>query len=164
MSKRGKAAPDPLRDAVLANDLGRVRALIAEGRSLEETDRDGRTPIFHAVIDRRREIIDALIAAGAKVGVQDRNGHSPLHHAAKQWNAEAARRLVEAGAPLDPKDVYGNTPLCEAVFASQGRGEIIQLLLAKGANPDADNNSGMSPRKLAQTIANYDEKQFFPAG
>lgn len=73
----------------------------------------------------------------------------------------AARALLEAGARVDSVDNYGNTPLWRAVFGSCGRGDMIQLLLAAGANPHAKNLSGVSPFDLASSIGNYDVKQFF---
>lgn len=30
-----------------------------------------------------------------------------------------------------------------------------------GANPDIENNNGVSPKSLARTIANYDVRRFF---
>jgi len=47
------------------------------------------------------------------------------------------------------------------VFSSRGVGEVIKLLRAHGADPNAQNARGMSPLKLARTIANFDVRQFF---
>jgi ankyrin repeat protein len=65
---------------------------------------------------------------------------------------------------VDARDQYGNTPLWQAVFHSNGRGELIGLLLRSGASPNAANDSGISPVQLAQTIANYNVKQYFGEG
>lgn len=43
----------------------------------------------------------------------------------------------------------------------EGRGEIIKLLILNGADPNNANSSGITPYKLAHTIANYNVKQFF---
>lgn len=56
---------------------------------------------------------------------------------------------------------YGNTPLWVAVMNSRGRGEVIRLLLEAEAVADIPNKSGISTRSLAETISNYDNKQFF---
>ena len=37
----------------------------------------------------------------------------------------------------------------------------IEHLLKNGANPDIENNNGVSPKSLARTIANYDVRRFF---
>jgi uncharacterized protein len=58
-------------------------------------------------------------------------------------------------------DRHGNTPLFRAVFESNGRGEIVKMLRAAGANPERENIHGVSPAQLARTIANYDVAQYF---
>ena len=63
--------------------------------------------------------------------------------------------LLKAGAEIDACDGYGNTPLFRAVFNYREDGETIRALVAGGANPDRSNKSGISPRSLAKTIANY---------
>jgi ankyrin repeat protein len=72
-----------------------------------------------------------------------------------------AALLLAAGVTVDVPDTYGNTTLGRAVFESRGRGAMLQLLLAHGANPDQANHSGVSPRQLVETIANFNVKQFF---
>jgi ankyrin repeat protein len=49
----------------------------------------------------------------------------------------------------------------KAVFASRGRGELIQLLRAHGADPYRNNHYGQSALGLAKLIGNYDVYQFF---
>lgn len=46
-------------------------------------------------------------------------------------------------------------------YAIQGRWLFIEHLLKNGANPDIENNNGVSPKSLARTIANYDVRRFF---
>lgn len=62
---------------------------------------------------------------------------------------------------MNAADEHGNTPLFRAVFASQGRGELIALLLGAGADPDMVNQHGTSARELAERIGNFDVKQYF---
>lgn len=101
-----------------------------------------------------------LIEGGADVSAQDSQGETALHFAAREHQLEAANLLLKAGALVDAQDVNGNTPLARAVFASRGRGELIQLLIASGANKENKNNYGMSPLDLAKSIGNYDVLQF----
>lgn len=72
--------------------------------------------------------------------------------------------LIAAGAVVDVVNVYGNTPLGMTVYFSQRRGEVIELLLAAGADLDRENRAGVSPRALAERIANYDVPRFFSTG
>ena len=102
-----------------------------------------------------------LLPKGPALDQQNCNGWAALHFAAQAHAVEMAALLLAAGATVDVADAYGKTPLWRAAFESRGRGELLQLLLAHGANPDQPNDSGVSPRQLAQTIANFDVKQFF---
>jgi hypothetical protein len=59
------------------------------------------------------------------------------------------------------EDAYGNTPLWRAVSTSGGQGRVVGHLLAAGADPDLANRAGVSPRQLAERIANYDVRSSF---
>lgn len=76
-------------------------------------------------------------------------------------HAKTAQALLLAGAQVDARDRFGKTPLSVALFNVRNRdGEVIRVLLASGADPDLENNHGISPRRLAETVANYDLKRF----
>ncbi len=132
------------------------------GDLLNFADRDGRTLLFYAVLENNLDIVKLLIKEGANLNVKDKLGWSPLHYAINEHNPEMVKLLITNGAKINVKDSFGNTPIWRAVFASKGRGDIIELLLLNGADPAIKNNSGISAIDLAKTIANYDVKQFFP--
>lgn len=123
-------------------------------------DEDGRSILVYAVLENDILSAKTLISRGANVNLKDNNGWSPLHFAVNEYHLEIAKLLVESGAEINAKDSYGNTVIWRAVFASKGRGEIIDVLLKNGANPDIKNNSGVSARSLAETIGNYDVSKF----
>jgi ankyrin repeat protein len=66
--------------------------------------------------------------------------------------------LLAAGPMVDVPNMFGNTSLWRATFESRGRGAMLQFLRTHGANPDQSNHSGVSPRQLAKTIANFEVK------
>jgi ankyrin repeat protein len=93
-----------------------------------------------------------LVASGARVEQPEANGVRPLLLAIMNDRADTARYLIERGADVNADDWYGRTPLWAAVdirnveldgelnahFANRaGALEIIRLLLARGANPNA---------------------------
>jgi ankyrin repeat protein len=146
--------------AVAKNDLDAIRRLLQEGEDPNVKDADGRTALMHAAIGGNAELIAVLLQNGADPDAQDGNGFAAIHFAAQDFRLDAAEALLQAGANVDVRDKYGNTSLWRAVFNSRGRGEMIRLLLKHGASPSVKNLSGRSPMDLAQTIANYDVKQF----
>jgi uncharacterized protein len=124
-------------------------------------DRAGRTPLHYAALEGDGPRVRQLLETGMDAGVSDDTGWTPLHFAAQSNAADVVAILLRAGAIVDPQDAHGNTPLIKAVFSSRGFGDVIKLLRAHGADPHLPNASGVSPLKLARTIANYDVRQFF---
>ena len=61
--------------------------------------------------------------------------------------------LLEAGVPVDARDGYGNTPLWRAAFGNNAVPELVRMLLDAGADPDAADHTGRSPRDMAMTFA-----------
>jgi len=85
-----------------------------------------------------------LILAGANINQQDKIGWTTLHHAVQRYNLPATHLLLKSGVDLEMKDDYGNTPLLRAVFESNGKGEIIKLLLNSGADIYNKNDLGIN--------------------
>jgi ankyrin repeat protein len=123
-------------------------------------DRMGRTPLHYAVVDGKLDEAKKLLAAGADASARDDNGWTPLHFAAQGWRVDFADLLLSSGAEIDAQDSHGNTPLGKAVFNSKGRGDLIALLRAHGADPTLENKHGVSPLSLARTIANDEVMQY----
>jgi uncharacterized protein len=130
-------------------------------------DRDGRSELHYAPQHKpegeQKALAQRLISEGCDVDLQDARGWSPLHFAAQEWSAPVAAILIEMGAAVDLQNENGNTAVFNAVFNSRGRGELIRILIEAGADPDIENAYGMSPRELANTIANFNVKQHIPA-
>lgn len=105
--------------------------------------------------------IEVLLESGVDPNAGDANGFAALHFAAQEYQVNAARALLDGGALVDQKNRFGNTPLFVAVFNSRGRGELIELLRSRGADPRAENGSGQTPLGLAQLIANYNVEVYF---
>ncbi|WP_217505211.1 ankyrin repeat domain-containing protein [Streptomyces lunaelactis] len=119
-------------------------------------DRMGRTAVHYAVADGDVAGLRMLLAGGADPDAVDEAGWTPLHFAAQAQAPLAAEALLAAGASVDVADRHGNTALSKAVFNSRGEGATIRVLLEAGADPDRGNVHGVSPRGLADKIANYD--------
>jgi uncharacterized protein len=126
-----------------------------------EVDRQGRTALHAAAFAGDAAEVRSLLGQGFEPDMADHQGFTPLHLAAQEWREGAGRALLDTGASVDPKNKFGNTPLWIAVFNSRGRGELIDLLRERGADPLSENAHGKSPLSLARLIANYDVRRFF---
>lgn len=126
-----------------------------------DLDEFGRTALHYAAVDGDTASVARLLEEGYLATLADKQGWTPLHFAAQARCALCCKLLIGAGAAVDPQDSHGNTPLWRAVFASRGDGSVITLLRQAGADPVRSNKHGVSPAKLARTIANYPVAQFF---
>ncbi len=129
--------------------------------NINDTDRDGRTLLHTIVGDDNVEVASKLISLGVDVNKEDNSGWTSLHFAAQNYNIDMVKLLVKSGANVNALDGNGNSILSRAVFNSKGKLEVIEFLIKEGANPDIENTSGVSARKLAKTISNFDVSYLF---
>ena len=95
------------------------------------------------------QMISVLIRAGVDVNAKDKvQSWAALAFAARDCSPEICRILLDAGADIDAIDAFGDTALWRAVFAKKS--ENAKLLLSRGADPDRENMSGVSPRAIAE--------------
>jgi ankyrin repeat protein len=128
---------------------------------MNNRDRFGRTRLHYLAAQNDTIQMVQLLNEGSNPNAADRKGATPLHFAAQEYSLEAAEVLIVHGATVDAIDKYGNTPLSDAVFNARGRGEMIQLLRAHGADATKKNLHDQSPLGLARLIGNYNVRQFF---
>ena len=142
---------DPLIEAVLDRDEVQLRRLLKKRPPDSAKDTDGRTALINAAAMGSHSMLDALLRSGADANLQDHQGLASLHFAAMKHDVATARTLITFGARIDIRDSWGNSPLFRAVYQrSERRNEFIALLLRYGADPDAVNNYGSSPRVLSE--------------
>ena len=105
----------------------RLVALLKRGANIHETDKNGVTPLHHAVRFRSPAAVKTLLQYGANVNqVCRRSGSTPLH-----------RAVTQTGAP-------GTAGRQRAAF------EIIEILLAAGADPSIRNKVGKRPAEYVR--------------
>lgn len=104
------------------NQRPRILKALQQGANLHETDKNGVTPLHHAVRFRSPEAVKALLEHGANVNQAcRRNGSTPLH-----------RAVTQTGAP-------------GTAGKNQAAREIVAALLAAGADPSLRNRLGKRP-------------------
>ncbi len=121
--------------------------------------------LHKAVVDGNLELVKELISNGFDVNEKDNNLLTPLHYACQNYsnqkeNYEIAKALISAGCDIEAKDNFGNTPLSDAVYWFENDPLMIKLLLENGADKSNENNYGISPYTLAESIANHPVLQY----
>lgn len=90
------------------------------------------------------ETVRALVGReGTNVNKSDGGGNTALHKACYESHTEIVQALLEAGADIDRPNNIGETALimaCSCGKAKETRDEVILLLLAAGADTNAETN------------------------
>ena len=140
-----------------------ITQLLDSRAEIEARDSNGQTALMYA-IERdppeggeyrktQMDVIRVLIARKASTAAKDTDGATLLHYAARQRNPAVVRFLLDAGLPVDARDKDGTTPLFTAAAYNE-EAQIIEMLLAAGADPNARLNTGMSVLAVAQERGN----------
>ncbi|KAA0178837.1 hypothetical protein FX016_23175 [Cupriavidus gilardii] len=124
-----------------------AREMIAAGADVNARGEDGATPIWQATT---AEGVELLIAAGADIdarltrgGELFSRGATALHRAAKSRNVELLEAMIRAGANVNAIDRDAVTPLHYAAVTDPAN---VRILLAAGADLDAADKTGNTPR------------------
>jgi ankyrin repeat protein len=140
----------------LAAALGReaaLKALIAHGADPDMRAADGQTPLGVALSSGRRDLADWLDWRGWPLPGRPLQP-SDLPSAAIVGEADAVRRLLDLGMPVDAIDSQGCTALLRA--AGGGHRAVVDLLLARGADPRIAARSGATPLSAAVSMRQVD--------
>ena len=159
----------PLMDAAASNNLATVKLLLEHGADPFAKDSTGMTALAFAEIFGKRvanhlkkvmgasptasdlgihdaaraglfERVQALLASGTLVDARDDLGRSPLYYAVMGGHVDIVRMLLERGAAADLRDKRDFSPL----MLADDKPDIARLLLASGADPNADVGGGMT--------------------
>ncbi|MFC1762656.1 ankyrin repeat domain-containing protein [Planctomycetota bacterium] len=133
------------------------------------------TPLGMACKKKNLEAVGMLVTAGADVNYRDRHGMTILHDLADSWyklgevDTETAQLLMEHGADVDARarldaihrmslwhliEGEGATALHIASFA--GKKDMVELLIAKGADVNLKSGFGNAPLHLAVSASHLD--------
>ena len=173
-----RGATVDLFSACALKDHERVAELLEENAGLiSAADGSGATPLHIAADHGHKDLAEFLLKSGAKIDAGNRSGNTPMHMTVKYGHKEMAAFLESCGAELDifaasglgmhqrvaamleadpdtinstahhptPRDDC--TPLHWAVHGEHV--EAAEVLLAKGADPDAKDHVAMTPLHLA---------------
>ncbi len=133
-----EAQPDgtrPIQWAVYRVDYELVQALIAKKAKVDVTNEFGSSPLAEAVKLGDFMLVKMLLDAGAKPESPNLDGETALMLAIKTGELPIVEILIKAGANVNTIEKFHNqTPLMWAAAATKNAGEMVKLLLAKGAD------------------------------
>lgn len=138
-------------EAAASGQIARLRELLeAQPTRIDNFSPDGFQALGLAAFFGHIAAARWLLDHGAQVNIPSRNGMQvmPLHSAVAAQNLEIARALIDHGADVNAVQNDDFTPLMAA--AQNGQMEMIELLLAKGARPDAKRANGQSATDFAR--------------
>jgi len=133
-----EAQPDgtrPIHWAVFKVDYELLDALIAKQAKADVTNEFGATPLAEAVKVTDARMVKTLLDAGAGVEAANVDGETALMLAIKTGELPIVQMLINAGANVNTVEKEHNeTPLMYAAAADKNAGEMVKLLLGKGAD------------------------------
>ncbi|KAL2081407.1 hypothetical protein ACEWY4_023260 [Coilia grayii] len=135
-----------------------MAALLMEkgGVPLESRDSEGRTALHVATWQGNTRALALLLGRGADPNARDSEGRTPLHSVGWRGHVEAGRLLLEARGSMVDLACHQQGATALSIAAQEGHGEVVAMLLQKGANPDHIDSYGRSPVKVAGKRGHFD--------
>lgn len=171
---------ESMRRAISNDSAAGVKALLDKGYPVNSQNSGGRTLLMSAVTKNSGEVIKVLLENKADLTLRDKKRQTALHLAALWSGPEIVKLLMDNGAEANPKDYLSWSPLMWAALrdrkvtsalidggasvnftdanrntpvilaAGRGHADIVELLLARGADPLMANKEGLNALTTAE--------------
>jgi quinoprotein dehydrogenase-associated probable ABC transporter substrate-binding protein len=152
---QGANPDDELSNAIVADDIDRVRYLLGHGAHVDAVDGEGHPALVNASRYGFKSIATYLVQHKADPNLADRSGWTPLMYAAWDDDPDLANMLLRAGAKLDSAERDGLTSL--AIAAQNGKFKALRALVDAGADVNAPvAKGGYTPLMLASISGSND--------
>ncbi|HUX45835.1 MAG TPA: ankyrin repeat domain-containing protein [Terracidiphilus sp.] len=142
------AFSDPIHDEALKGNAKKVKALLqADPKLVNSLDSNGNTPLAVAALHGNVEVAAVLLEAGADVNAKNNYGPFMPGDLGKVFSSNNHQDPVVLLNVHGPDTRYmknGYTPLDLAEFSVRHK-QMVQLLVSKGANVNAQAASGATP-------------------
>lgn len=153
----------PIHDAARKGDANKIKALLqADPKLVSDRDKNGDTPLHIACLHGQMAAAQVLIDAGADVNAKNNYGAFTPGDLGSVFGSSSHPDPVSLLSVhgVDTRDMKnGYTPLHLCLFASRHK-ELMQLLVAKGADVNAQSSSGASPLYFAVLRDQPDDVKF----
>ena len=140
-----KEGYDALAIATMRDKPACVRVLLKRGANIRFTKTVMSAPEIAASMGHN-EVLAVFFESGFPPNWQGPSGRTLLH-AAAEGQDKTAQFLLDKGVPVDGNQRDGDTPLFLAVGMNYGN--VVNVLLAAGANPNVKDKYGNCPLTMA---------------
>ena len=156
LQSKDKNGQTPLHKAALKGNVNVMRTLISKGADLEAEDQYNNRPLHLAAMGGKENAVRLLLYHDVNIEAPNSSGETPLFQAifnTRKPLENLVRLLLENGASIEarvtgpPDCLKGWTVLHAAAFA--GNGNVVRMLLAKGADVNATDARGITPLGMA---------------
>lgn len=143
-SRAAEQSTPTLHEAARAGNYQLVETLLQQKVKPDTRDSRGRTALHYASQKGHARVIQLLLFFGAKPDVLDKDKFSPLYYAIKKAQPAAVKVLLQGGAKLTKLNMSSKDKALNYA-ARYANAEVIELLLAIGANPNDKGEKGRTP-------------------
>jgi quinoprotein dehydrogenase-associated probable ABC transporter substrate-binding protein len=153
---QGADPTEELNNAIVANDIGRVRYLVEHASAkVNSRDGEGNTPLINAIRFGFIPLAAYLLDHKAQVDMSDRGDWTPMMFAAWNDRDDVVKLLAEHSAKLEAVDHDGLTAL--AIAAQNGKVKAVSALITAGADVNQPAAQGQyTPLMLASISGSGD--------
>lgn len=95
--------PADVFDAIIDGDLPLVQAIFYHGTDINERGQGGQTPLIHAAMHGKHEVVAWLLEKGADASIAEDNGWTVMHAAAFAGKPEVVKVLLRYS--ISPNDI-----------------------------------------------------------
>ncbi|KAL4923581.1 ankyrin repeat-containing domain protein [Aspergillus undulatus] len=123
-----------------------VQILLENGARVDTRDNDGETPLSYAAKVHLPSIVKMLLDKGADINCKDKDGRTPMSHAVDPTFKQYEHPYCDVRERANPLTLGEYAP----PFWEKRVKDMVQVLLDNGANPDLEDEEGLTPLSRAE--------------
>ncbi len=150
LNRRTRLAQAALYPAAVNGHAEVVKHLVEYDIDVNRCSREGaETALHRAALNGHPEVIRILLENGADINGEGRGAGTPLLWAAYAGQIGAAEMLLACGADINDKSTLSRCGTALHAAVSHDQPKMVQYLLAKGADVNAEIGLGIRPLHIA---------------